>query len=164
MLRIGMLECRITPSAYPTYKTNVTLTLGDLLVICGERVRKDLLYKRFCKQFGGDSVWWLNKQEQRKAPPKGYGRDYLCLANLESATGLEAGMVFLVGMEHLFSDDRIPGLDETARGVMAEEKARKLYMAMTRAGQGLVLLSSQPVPAFIGEERISQSVHDASVL
>ncbi|MDR2625984.1 MAG: hypothetical protein LBC37_06590 [Zoogloeaceae bacterium] len=128
-----------------------TLTLGDLLIICGERVRKDLLYKRLCKRFGADSVWWLNKQEQRKAPPKGYGRDYLRLANLESATGLEAGMVFLIGMEHLFSDDRIPGLDETARGVMVEEKARKLYMAMTRAGQRLVLLSSQPVPAFIGE-------------
>lgn len=125
------------------------ITLGDLLVIYGENVQKALLYNRLCKQFGTDSVWWLNKKEHRKTPPKGYEREYLRLANLETATGLEAGVVFLIGMENLLTDGEIPGLDQEEQAAVAEEHARKLYMAMTRAGQRLVLLSSQRLPAFI---------------
>jgi hypothetical protein len=128
-----------------------SFALDDLLVIYGENVQKTLLYERLCKQFGMDNIWWLNKKKYRKAPPKGHERDYLRLANLETATGLEAGVVFLIGMENLFSNGKTLGFDEATQGVMTEEKARKLYMAMTRAGQRLVLLSSQPVPAFIGE-------------
>jgi hypothetical protein len=128
-----------------------TITLNDLLVIYGENVQKALLYDRLCRRFGTDSIWWFNKKEHRKAPPKGHERDYLRLANLETATGLEAGVVFLIGMENLFSNGKTPILGEEAQRVLAEEKARKLYMAMTRAGQRLILLSSQLVPAFIGE-------------
>jgi hypothetical protein len=123
------------------------IALGDLLVIYGENVRKALLYDRLCRQFGKDGVWWFNKH--RKAPPDGYEKDYLRLANLETATGLEASVVFLVGMENLLTDGEMPGRGEEEQAVMAEEKARKLYMAMTRAGQRLILLSSQPIPASI---------------
>lgn len=133
-----------------------TLALGDLLVIYGENVQKALLYNRLCKQFGVDNVWWFNKKEQRKAPPKGCERDYLRLANLETATGLEAGVVFLIGMENLLADGQMPGLDQEEQAAVAEEQARKLYMAMTRAGQRLVLLSSQRLPAFVEDSFMQQ--------
>jgi hypothetical protein len=126
-----------------------TMALGDLLVIYGENVQKALLYDRLCRRFGADSVWWLNKKEHRKAPPKGCERDYLRLANLETATGLEAGVVFLIGMENLLSGSDTPSLGKEVQAAEVEENARKLYMAMTRAGQYLILLSSQRVPAFI---------------
>lgn len=126
-----------------------TIALGDLLVIYGENVQKALLYNRLCKRFGADSVWWLNKKEHRKAPPKGCERDYLRLANLETATGLEARVVFLIGVESLLADSERPDIDPEERAAIAEEGARKLYMAMTRAGQRLVLLSSRRLPAFV---------------
>jgi superfamily I DNA/RNA helicase len=128
--------------------------LDDLLVIYGENVQKALLYHRLCKEFGEDGVWWLNKKEHRKAPPKGYEREYLRLASLETATGLEASIVFLVGMENLFSSGKIPDLGEEEQIAMAEENARKLYMAMTRAGQRLILLSSQRIPTFVEDSFI----------
>jgi hypothetical protein len=122
--------------------------LDNLLVIYGENIQKMLLYDRLCERFGADSVWWFNKKEYRKIPPNGYGREYLRMANLETATGLEAAVVFLIGMENLFNSP-VPGLGKEEQVAVAEENARKFYMAMTRAGQKLILLSSQRIPAFI---------------
>lgn len=128
------------------------LSVSDLLVIYGGNVGKGLLYDRLCQRFGARTVWWFNKAEQRKSPPGGgVLRDYLRMANLESATGLEAGVVFLVGVEQLLSG-RVPaGLGEEEAAAAREEQARKLYMAMTRAGARLVVLSCEPVPAEMGQ-------------
>ncbi|GAB2862898.1 hypothetical protein GCM10027277_34370 [Pseudoduganella ginsengisoli] len=119
--------------------------LSDLLVIYGDQVQKTLLYGRLCQRFGAGSVWWLNKSDQRKAPPGGVRRSHLRLANLDTATGLEAGVVFLIGVEKLLAVGRYAGVD-------LEENARKLYMAMTRAGLRLVVISS---------ERVQDSIRDA---
>lgn len=120
-----------------------TIALGDVLIIYGEKVQKKLLYDRLCNCFGEDSVWWFNKD--KKEPPHGYERSYLRMANLDTATGLEAGVVFLIGVENLLveaGEIRSDDTDLTGR----EERTRKLYMAMTRAGWYLVLLSSQRLP------------------
>jgi superfamily I DNA/RNA helicase len=50
--------------------------------------------------------------------------------------------VFLIGIEDLFIDGAV---DDERR----EERLRKLYMAMTRAGQKLVLLSSRRLPPVV---------------
>jgi len=96
--------------------------------------RNLLLYRRLCRAFGMRRVWWLNKD--KKTPPDGYGPDYLRLANLETATGLEGAVVFLLGMDNLLFE----GGDER------EADARKLYMAMTRASHRLVMLSTGELP------------------
>lgn len=118
--------------------------LADLLVICGDQVQKNLLYSRLARSFGAAGVWWFNQREQRKAPPGGFQRDCLRLANLETATGLEAGIVFLIGVDNLLAGGSRMALDR-------EENARKLYMAMTRAGARLVVIASEPVAADIRE-------------
>jgi len=112
------------------------LPLSAFLVIYGPDTPKQLLYRRLCAALGSQRVWWLNKD--KKQPPAGYGPDYLRLANLETATGLEGGAVFLLGMESLLALE-----GEGAR----EADARKLYMAMTRASHRLVMLSTEAVPA-----------------
>jgi hypothetical protein len=112
------------------------LPLSAFLVIYGGDTPRQLLYRRLCAALGAERVWWLNKD--KKQPPAGYGPDYLRLANLETATGLEGGAVFLLGMESLLAP---------APGDAREADARKLYMAMTRASHRLVLLSTEELPA-----------------
>lgn len=116
------------------------LPLSSFLVIYGSDTPKQLLYRRLCSALGARRIWWLNKD--KKQPPAGYGPDYLRLANLETATGLEGGAVFLLGMESLLT----AGGDDAAGGAR-EADARKLYMAMTRASHRLVMLSTDEVPA-----------------
>jgi hypothetical protein len=112
--------------------------LGAVLVIYGEKVRKQDLYAALCHKFGTPRVWWFNEKTQKRAPPPGEGKDHLRMAYLDTATGLEASIVFLIGVENLFDAEE----DDARR----EDKARKLYMAMTRAGQRLLLLSSRRLP------------------
>jgi superfamily I DNA/RNA helicase len=112
------------------------LPLSAFLVIYGSDTPKQLLYRRLCAALGTNRVWWLNKD--KKQPPAGYGPDYLRLANLETATGLEGGAVFLLGMESLLA---------MGQGEEREADARKLYMAMTRASHRLVMLTTEQVPA-----------------
>ena len=112
------------------------LPLSAFLVIYGSDTPRQLLYRRLCAALGAKRVWWLNKD--KKQPPDGYGPDYLRLANLETATGLEGGAVFLLGMESLLAVEQ---------GDAREADARKLYMAMTRASHRLVMLSTAEVPA-----------------
>jgi hypothetical protein len=123
--------------------------LGDVLVIYGEKVQKQLLYERLKQRFGDNSVWWLNKD--RKEPPDGYKHDYLRIANLETATGLEAHIVFLIGVEDLLSGHLSIDHEGDDPATVREARARKLYMAMTRAGHYLVVLSSQRLPAHAEE-------------
>lgn len=75
--------------------------LASFLVIYGRDTPRQLLYRRLCGALGANSVWWLNKD--KKQSPAGYGLDYLRLANLETATGLEGAAVFLLGMESLLT-------------------------------------------------------------
>ncbi|MDR2837534.1 MAG: DEAD/DEAH box helicase family protein [Azonexus sp.] len=125
------------------------ITRGDLLVIYGEKTNKSFLYNRLCKIFAADNVWWLNKKEQKKKPPNGCHHDYLRLAYLDTATGLEAGVVFLLGIENLFFHANTPVKNNDEQAARQEENIRKLYMAMTRAARQLILISSEKIPANI---------------
>jgi superfamily I DNA/RNA helicase len=122
------------------------IPLSALLVIYGDNVNRLMLHDRLVRRFGADRVWWLNERDQKKEPPEGYGRDYLRMVYVDTATGLEACAVFLLGVEDLFFTGEVPRLDEDEIEELREERARKLYMAMTRAGQKLVVLASQPLP------------------
>ena len=125
------------------------LPMSSLLVIHGNKVDAFTLFQKLGNRIGPDRIWWMNGKEHKKAPPKGYGQDYLRLARLETATGLEATVVFLVGIEDLLSDADLPGLRDDEQARRREGNARKLFMAMTRAGQRLALISSQRAPEAI---------------
>ncbi len=125
---------------------NAHVPLDAMLLLYGENVPKLGLYHQLCERLGDAKVWWLNKQDQKEMPPGGYGNDHLRIANLDTATGLECGVLFLVGIEDLFSDGAVAGLNEDEQAERREQNARKLYMAMTRAGQQLVVVASQRLP------------------
>jgi superfamily I DNA/RNA helicase len=123
-----------------------SVPLGTFLVIYGEQVNRRALYTCLGRRFGSGNVWWFNERDQKREPPSGHGRDYLRLANLDTATGLEGCIVFLIGVEDLAFAGRVVGFAEEEQAERREENARKLYMAMTRAGQRLVVVSAQRLP------------------
>jgi superfamily I DNA/RNA helicase len=122
------------------------LPLGAFLVMYGENVNKKALYSELVKRFGLRRVWWFNERDQKKAPPGGRGQDPLRLAYIDTATGLEASVVFLIGAEPLFALADSESAGDAESMARREDSVRKLYMALTRAGQKLVLLSSRPLP------------------
>ena len=132
---------RLTNELAAVYDTQNT-PLSATLVIYGDNVPKRPLHERLSTYFDGN-VWWFNEDTQKKRPPRGYVKDYLRMVNVDTATGLEGAVVFLVGVEHLFVDATIPEIADEERAVTLEARARKLYMAMTRAGQRLIVISSK---------------------
>jgi hypothetical protein len=115
------------------------------LIIYGDNIPKKRLHERLSSYFDGQ-VWWFNEEKQKHHPPQGYGHEYLRMAYVDSATGLEGALVFLVGVESLFFDALEPDITEDEQAVRLELRARKLYMAMTRAAHRLVVISSQRLP------------------
>lgn len=116
------------------------------LVIYGENTNKAALYEKLCRRLGSGNVWWFNKHGQKKDPPQGHDREYLRMVSVDTATGLEACIVLLIGMESLFFREPIAEQDSEDQLEQLEANARKLYMAMTRAGQWLFVVSSQRLP------------------
>lgn len=123
------------------HQESFELPLSGMLLLYGKGIDKALLMKTLKASFGAQRIWDMNDPD---AVP---GHDEsLRIATVESATGLEANVVFLVGLEKLL---RIIGQNDGATEDELEQNARKLYMAMTRAGQRLVLISSTPLPGKI---------------
>lgn len=122
------------------------IPLGAFLVIYGENVNRATLYAQLCNRLGRDRVWWLNERSQKKEPPGGRGGEHVRMAYADTATGLEASLVFLIGMEPQFLLEPLRTDAGEAQRERVEANARKLYMAMTRAGQRLFVVSSQRIP------------------
>lgn len=114
------------------------IQLESMLVIYGNNVSKDLLIKKLGENFK-DTIWHMNVD--RKCPP-GNGDQYLRVAHIDTATGLEASFVFLLGVETILSNESINSSPESKH-----ENARRLYMAMTRAGERLAIVSSINCPS-----------------
>lgn len=120
------------------YLETQQINLSNMLVLYGRDTNKKLLFKALSKRFGSRKVWDLNSMESVHVDA-----DNLRVSSLDTATGLEASIVFLLGLEKL--------MKETAQaGVLSaqerEQNSRKLYMAMTRAGQRLILISTARLP------------------
>ena len=69
------------------------------------------------------------------------------MTSIDTATGLEGALVFLIGVDGLFSDAPLPNEGDEEFEQRKETNGRKLYMAMTRAGHELVLMAAQRLPA-----------------
>ena len=63
------------------------------------------------------------------------------VSSLNAATGMEAPIVFLIGAESLAERAAAPGLSSDERRERERDVARQLYMAFTRAGQRLVVVT-----------------------
>ncbi|MDA0812763.1 MAG: hypothetical protein O3C21_10285, partial [Verrucomicrobia bacterium] len=65
--------------------------------------------------------------------------DAVAIATLNSATGIERPVVFLLGIDALFESEGDPRLDQRQRSEMIRDHTRKVYMALTRAGEKLLI-------------------------
>ncbi|KTC49203.1 ATP-binding protein, partial [Pseudomonas fluorescens ABAC62] len=125
------------------HRNSDELPLSAMLLLYGKGVDKALLMKTLKKCFGTELIWDMNDPDVVPIQD-----EMLRIATVETATGLEASVVFLVGLEKLLK----PFEQKTdVKADELEQNARKLYMAMTRAGQRLVLISSTPLPEKIAE-------------
>ncbi|MEK7394297.1 MAG: UvrD-helicase domain-containing protein [Fibrobacterota bacterium] len=68
------------------------------------------------------------------------------VCQLNSATGLESPVVFVVGAQGIFEREGSPDLDAEGKSQARDEATRKFYMALTRAGWRLVVTSSAALP------------------
>jgi superfamily I DNA/RNA helicase len=67
-----------------------------------------------------------------------YPGDYVRVTSLNAGAGLESAIVFVVGLRELFEKEQSLRLSDEEREAMILNNTRKLYMAITRAGQRLV--------------------------
>ncbi len=75
------------------------------------------------------------------------------VCQLDSVTGLESPIVFLLGTHQLLEAEGSLRISEEERTERIRDTTRRLYMAMTRAGQRLVLTYvGQPPPALQPDE------------
>lgn len=76
------------------------------------------------------------------------GRVRLC--GINAATGLEAPVVFVVGIAGLISAEADYGLKDEARAELIRDNTRRIYMAITRAAQKLVMTwTGSALPSWI---------------
>jgi hypothetical protein len=73
------------------------------------------------------------------------------LMSINSCTGMESGVTFVLGAGELMNQAKNIDLDDTERELAQQESLRKLYVAMTRAGQRLVLFSTDKLPERVHE-------------
>lgn len=72
-------------------------------------------------------------------------KDAFCqLCTLNAATGLEAPVVFLLGLDHLLDRETSPLLSPEEQAELHASQTSLLYMAFTRAGQRLVIFTTNP--------------------
>ena len=67
---------------------------------------------------------------------------FCTLTTLHAATGLEAPVVILLGMDHLLESEEDSRLSAEERRDLRRDHTRMLYMGFTRAGQRLVVIRS----------------------
>ncbi len=73
------------------------------------------------------------------------------LMNINSCTGMESGVTFVLGVGELISQSKNLDLLDSELSDVYKESIRRLYVAMTRAGQKLVLFSTECLPEHLDE-------------
>ncbi len=123
----------------------------DILILPLSYQLKNEVIKRFVKRFDASRIGDLSSGTS--AEP---GQIRIC--QLNSATGLESPIVFVIGLALFFEKEGNPILSPEERQALIKEHTRKLYVAMTRASQRLILSCSGPVPAAL-EQALKAAVH-----
>jgi hypothetical protein len=114
---------------------------GHILMIHADRRETGKLISRLRQEFGPQAA--VDPGQVRDSS----GRVRVC--SLHAATGLEAPIVFLMGVHALYEEEQSVRLSEGERAELIRDNTRKLYMACTRAGQRLVLTYVGDVPQLL---------------
>jgi hypothetical protein len=111
--------------------------------------RKEILALHANWQGARDLILALERRLGRGAagdPKDLYPGNYVRVTTLNAGTGLESPLVFLLGLHALFEEEQSLRLSDEEREQIVVENTRKIYMAITRAGQRLVFTYVGPLP------------------
>ncbi|CAG0937034.1 Putative ATP-dependent DNA helicase YjcD [Thermoflexales bacterium] len=112
---------------------------GDILIIHAEWQGVDRLLARLRHELGPRAA--ADPKETRQG-------NHIRVCTLNAATGLESPIVLLCGVQGLYEQEQSIRLSDDERAELIRDNTRKLYMAITRAGQRLVLMYVGELPAF----------------
>ncbi len=121
---------------------NSKVPLQQIIVLCSEAVNPWSLKSIVEVALGKGSVVNCN---DRNDLAQNLG-DKIRLMSINSCTGMEAGTIFVLGIGDLLDKANNLDLSNEEKVVVQQETTRKLYVAMTRAGQKLVLFSTEKLP------------------
>ncbi len=108
--------------------------LADVLVlVAGQKLKSGYVAKRLAGQLGARFVGEVKKED---LPESALG-----VAHLMAGTGLERPVVFLLGIDDLFTKERNPGLDADEQRDLVRDHTRQIYVGLTRAMERLVVYS-----------------------
>lgn len=110
---------------------------GHVLVLHVNSYAARELVRALRQRLGAEKVWDLNVDTPASKEA------FCAVSNLRAATGLEAAIVFLLGVDELLEREEDVRLDAAARAELCADHTRLLYMACTRAGQRLVVVSER---------------------
>ncbi len=109
----------------------------DILVIHASREETSHIITRLNRAFGMNTA---------VDPGQDNPQNQIRVCSLNAATGLESPIVFLLGTHDLYEMEQSIRLSEEERADLVRDNTRKLYMAITRAGQRLVITYVGPLP------------------
>jgi hypothetical protein len=118
------------------------IPLNQIIVLCNENIKPWVMKDAIEKELGKDTVVNCNKKEEVE---NNLG-SRIRLMTVNCCTGMEAGVVFVLGIGDLLNKAKNIELEEEEQKLIQQESLRKLYVAMTRAGQKLVLFSTEKLP------------------
>lgn len=105
---------------------------GQLLILHSNGAAAKHLAQRLSQQIGAAKVHLAHEGKRPESA-------FCSIAGLNAATGLEAPVVFLLGMDQLLEGENDPRLSPDERAELTRDNTRKLYMGFTRAGRKLVV-------------------------
>jgi len=111
---------------------------GEILIIhCSSSGARNCL-SRLQRHFGEDMAM---DPRQPGLHPRA-----IRVLSLDAATGLESRNVFLLGAHELYEQEQAYRISEEERADRIRQNTKRLYTAITRAGQGLFITFKGPVP------------------
>jgi hypothetical protein len=117
------------------------IPLPQIIVLCSESVKPWNIKKVIQERLGNDTVANCHVNEDL-----GSLGDKIRVMSINCCTGMEAGVIFVLGVGYLLDKANNLDLNEDEKVVVHQESTRKLYVAMTRAGQKLIVFSNKRLP------------------
>ncbi|MHA2878683.1 UvrD-helicase domain-containing protein [Vibrio campbellii] len=119
-----------------------TVALHQIMVLCSPEYNPWSLKQDIEKRIGSNKV--INYNNAKELADNVGSK--IRLLNINSCTGMESGTVFVLGAGHIINQPKNIELSDSEREEALQESMRKLYVAMTRAGQKLVVFSTEEFP------------------
>ncbi|EHI9239022.1 TPA: DNA helicase [Vibrio vulnificus] len=116
--------------------------LHQIMVVCSRHYNPWSLKKEIESRTGYNTV--VNYNDKKDLETALGSRIKIMTVN--SCTGMEASTTFVLGAGHIINQAKHIDFTESEREEALQESLRKLYVAMTRAGQKLVVFSTEVFP------------------